>query len=75
MKRVFVTWDVSRFPFREDSMAGVQSLLTRVGNVKRYLVKALGLSIVKMRCIAAAEMNGLYSALVPIQKQRGVIDG
>jgi hypothetical protein len=56
-------------------MAGVQSLLTRVGNVKRYLVKALGLSIVKMRCIAAAEMNGLYSALVPIQTQRGMIDG
>jgi hypothetical protein len=56
-------------------MAGVQSLLTRVGNVKRYLVKALGLSIVKMRCIAAAEMNGLYFALVPILKQRGLIDG
>ena len=56
-------------------MAGEQSLLTRVGNVKRYLVKALGLSIVKMRCIAAAEMNRLYSALVPVQKQRGLIDG
>lgn len=56
-------------------MAGVQSLLTRVGNVKRYLVKALGLSIVKMRCIAGAEMNGLYSVLVQVQKQRGVIDG
>ena len=56
-------------------MAGVQSLLTRVGNVKRYLVKALGLSIDKMRCIAAAEMNGLYFARVPVLKQRGVIDG
>ena len=75
MKEMSVAWEANRYPFREDTMAGEQSLLTRVGNVKRYLVKALGLSIVKMRCIAAAEMNGLYSALVPIQKQRGVSDG
>ena len=75
MKKVSVAWEASRCPFREDARAGGQSLLARVGNVKRYLVKALGLSIVKMRCIAAAEMNRLYSALVPVQKQRGLIDG